>query len=404
MKKVLNIVFSILAVVVLLNVVANKAAHKIVPGYDPPQWTYLEGRNYQKLPSRSVASVLGGKFQSQFEQYVADLVPARDRVLGVNARLQRGCIEVANVPFGYDAYPTFFGSKFCYSPTYQSISESPFNKASFGKKTMGKAVDAYSDLIESHPDVSWVFFMPERAGTFCEMPASRLCSDMADYAYFKKVFLDELPSSCSIVDGSYSNLDDFFENYFKTDHHWQVPGAMRAYRSISEALGNECIEFGDVVEVFDGPYWGAAARNGNIVAGSGDVCYDVEFEQTPLAVTADGVEVRETWLCESYENPWPPYVKKDLYSNFYGDWFHRDRGLITIENEKAPDRTLLIIGDSFTNSFERFFSSSYRRVFVIDPREYDDTVDAFLSTHGVDDAVFVLSAAHAFSKDVLNGL
>ena len=404
MNSFRKIIFVCLVFVIIFCVMVNKGADILVSGYSSPTWSTLEGRYYQKLPKHDVVSLLSGTFQSEFEQYVADLVPQRDRVLLGNARIQRWAIEVANSPFGYIAYPTFFGSEYCYAPSLDVIAEKPYSQRSFSKRRLEKAAELYGALILENPDCNWVYYMPDRPGTFMEQPAAHYVSEMADYHYFEQNYLNKLPSQCKVVDGSYSTSAEYFDDHFRTDHHWQVSGAIKGYRSIMNALGREAIEFGEIKETFGGPYWGAAARNGCIVAGKGDVCYDVVFNQVPLDITADGVEVKETWLCESYSNPWPAYEKDDMFSNYYGDWFHRDKGLITISNSQQKEGALLIIGDSYTNCFERFFTLSYNTVYVIDPRFFDSSINDFIVSHGIDDVVISITAAHAFSDDVLSKL
>jgi hypothetical protein len=80
-----------------------------------------------------------------------------------------------------------------------------------------------------------------------------------------------------------------------------------------------------------------------------------------------------------------PYNKTRLLENVYASYFHNDFAVIEITNEQAPsEETLLIIGDSFTNSFERLFAEHYHTVYVIDPR-YSESLDSFLVDHQIDD-------------------
>lgn len=99
----------------LLCTVADRA------GISFPDWmavnathSNLEGRNYTKLPNASIDAVMSGKFQNTFESYVADLIPMRDEALLANARMQRLSIVPMSVLAGYNYYPTFFGSSYCY--------------------------------------------------------------------------------------------------------------------------------------------------------------------------------------------------------------------------------------------------------------------------------------------------
>ena len=40
---------------------------------------------------------------------------------------------------------------------------------------------------------------------------------------------------------------------------------------------------------------------------------------------------------------------------------------------------------------QRFFAEHYRKVYVIDPRQYEGSIEEFVATHQIDDAVVLLS-------------
>ncbi len=89
------------------------------------------------------------------------------------------------------------------------------------------------------------------------------------------------------------------------------------------------------------------------------------------------------------------------FQNVYAEWFHSDHGLIEIENESAEtDKTLLIIGESFTNNVERLFAESYRKVYVVDPRLFEGNISQLMVAASPDDALVILSGTWS-SEDVL---
>lgn len=92
-----------------------------------------------------------------------------------------------------------------------------------------------------------------------------------------------------------------------------------------------------------------------------------------MRVKINGKEQDAAKLDANIKSP-AGYSKSSRYANAYAEIFHTDYGIIEIRNEEAPDGTLLIIGDSYTNNCERLFAENYRTVYVIDPRKYEASV------------------------------
>ena len=384
-----NIVFIAVIAACLLSVVVYKAIIYFTP-LEEEESSALEARTYQNLPDLTWDSFSSGEYQDDFEQFVADSIPGRDAALLANAALQRSAISAANVPFGYEAYPTFYGSEYLYISGIGAVWGEPMGEPA--KESFAEHADSCSELMAIDSDIDWVFCLCDDVRTSAANPAIPLTSnEVSRSSYYAEDFLNLLPEDCIVVDDSYSSTEEFAEDHFLTDHHWNIRGAIRAYDSIIEALGKEPVEFGEVYTAYEGPFWGSFARRGLSLQGEGDVVLDVEYDRSSLRVTADGVEQDESFLDESYADGYTSYTKSSLFSDCYANYFHSDRGLIEIENLDVQNgESLLIIGDSFSNCMERFFAESYQYVYVIDPRHYEEgTIQEFLDGHDIDDGVFI---------------
>ena len=390
--QVRNIAFVAVAAACLLTVVVYKAAIYLTPLEDEESST-LEGRVYQNLPELTWESFESGEYQDDFEQFVADSVPGRDEVLLANAALQRSAIRLANLPFGFDAYPTFFGSDYVCIPSLGAVWAKSKTVEDVKQDDMDEWAEACSKVIETAPDVEWAFYLCDRSSVSEANPAALLSSDIADYSYLAEGFLTQLAGDCTVIDGSYTNTDDFAEDHYLTDHHWTIQGAMKTYQAIIEVFDKEALEFGEVYVAYEGPFWGSSSRSGLALPGGGDTVCDVEYDRSSLKVTVDGVERDESFLDESYADDYDGHFNSSLFENTYATYFHSDYGLIEIENLDVQNgESLLIIGDSYTNCMERFFAESYRYVYVIDPRHYEEgTIQEFLAGHDIDDAAFVIT-------------
>ena len=278
--KVRNIVFSVLVATVLCSVIGVHIA-SLAPGYDMPTKSQLEGRNYTEFPAINSKSVFGGKAQDAFESYVADRVVNRDTVLLSNAALQRSLIRVANCAFSYDVYPTYYGSDSLVCEPLQAVIEEPIKQKNNSAEHLEKMAQRFTSFMERHDDKRFAFYFVERVSTSKASPAFDLCTDVADYAYFKKHFIDKLPEACRVFDGSYHDTEEFFVDHFTTDHHWQVQGAVKAYQEIIKSFDKQPVEFSGYELVLENGFYGAMAREGLCVEGDGSNLYDVVYKRSP---------------------------------------------------------------------------------------------------------------------------
>lgn len=387
-----NLVFSLIIAVCLFSWIGNRVA--VDQGYAEYETeSYLEGREFQTFPDLTSASFSEGTFQDEFEDYLCDHMPEHDDVILANAAMQRSIIALASLPFGFEAYETYFGSDYVYLPEYSAVLEMPMSTSDLTVESLNTYAEEYSALMEANPDIDWLVYICDRPSTTLANPAVVMSSDVADYEYIRENFLDLLPESCIVVDGSYTDSAEYCAEHYLTDHHWNIYGAIDAYEEIITALGKEAIDLSDVFVAYEGPFWGSEARSG-LVLDEGDVVYDVEYERSSLRVAVGGKEYDASCLAESWQEGYTGHVNEEKFTDSYHACFHGDWGLIEIENLDMEDgETLLIIGDSYTDCFERFFAENYRCVYVIDPRHVDDLdIQEFIDENGIDDVAFIETA------------
>ena len=386
MKSVRNVLFSACVSVLLLACIVN-AGLDFVQGVDKKQ-SFLEGRYYQECPAVTVHSFLEGDMQDETEQYFADLVPRRDSVLLGNAALQRWGITTANIPFGFQAYPTFFGSGFLACPSYEAIAEYPTTQDVATPELVGRARKAVETAVKNHDDVNWLFALVDRSRNSLSNPAHDLVENPADYDYYRTQLLEKLPASCPYVDLSIDDSDRYYDVYYHTDHHAQIGNALDAYQKIMKALDRKPIDIPEIREVYSGPFYGSEARSGLTVDYS-DAVYDIVQPPADFTVEVNGKKTDLAWLNAGYGTE--PYEKKHRFANTYAEYFHGDRGHIHITNPEG-NGSLLIVGDSFTNNMDYLFAYSYHDVHIVDPRHYDGTLNEFLDENPVDDAVLLMAS------------
>ena len=395
MQRIRDIAFTAIVGLVLFAAIGNVAAAKLLPGYDIPEHSTLEGREYQHFPDIGAQTLLNHNFQNDFEQYVADRMLGRNTLLLANAKLQRTGIESANLLFRYPAYPTFYGGTNIVIPEYDATLNQPEEANAARRDELARCAEALGGMAQRHPDVSWYLAMPDRAETTMALPSHDLVATPADYQYYRKNFFKKLPEAFNIIDLGQKKAGSWFSKYYHTDHHWRIQGAIEAYDKVMKAMGRTPVEH-TFFEAYAGPFYGSFARTGLCDINS-DSIDDVAYEHDPLTVYVNGEQVEESFLNTSLAPDFEKFVKSGKFDNAYGDYFHRDYGIIQIVNENADtDDTLVIIGDSFTNPIERVFAESFRTVFVVDPRQFERDgqaaagwdIDDFIEQNDVDSVLF----------------
>ena len=171
------------------------------------------------------------------------------------------------------------------------------------------------------------------------------------------VFVDLLPA-----------LAEDPDNYYKTDHHWSTDGACAAYKAWLQAHGEDPkeadrrgkTEFTTVTDSFRGTLFSKVL--------SEKTAFDsirTPKEPEGLKITADG---REISLFDS-----SALDTRDKYNYFQGGNY----GIVAVENTKKQEgRTLLILKDSFANSFLPFIADDYRRIIMLDERySFEDPLE-----------------------------
>ena len=395
--KIRNIIFVIIVACCLFCVIGYKASGIIFDDIKLPTKSLLEGREYQKFPKISKKTLLKAKFQDEFETYIADLVPKRDRVMLTNAAVQRASIKASSLLFGYKTYPTFYGSKYCYTPSEDIIDEMPELQDEEWLYGLGETASSFNVVAENFQDINWYLYLPDRSSDSENSNAHALAANTVDYSYFKDKFISKLSPQFTYIDGSYSNSEERNKDYFSTDHHWQVQGAYKAYKKIMASMGKTPVSIDGFSVKCQSQFWGSCTRNGLCLAKEPDEVYDFDYVPSELEVNFDGKDKDMSALDEAYSSK--EYKKSGKYANVYAEWFHNDTGLITIKNKKRSG-SLLIIGDSYTNNCERLYAESYGTVYKYDSRFMDETLSDFLSSHKVDDVLVLLSGNKYVSDEL----
>ena len=186
--------------------------------------------------------------------------------------------------------------------------------------------------------------------------------------------------------------------YYKTDHHWTTLGAFYAFQAAAPSLGIE----GDLSRNYVS-YAVSDSFNGMLASKSGvnlgekeqiDIYVPTE-EDTDLIVDYVDEGKRSTSLYDSSK-----LKEKDQYTVFLGG----NSSLLDIRTVSTSTKRLLLVKDSFANSFIPFLTPYYREIVVVDPRYYSGTINDLMDSYRISEVLFLYSGNTFFKDNNISGV
>lgn len=186
--------------------------------------------------------------------------------------------------------------------------------------------------------------------------------------------------------------------YYKTDHHWTTLGAFYAFQAAAPSLGIDGDLSGKYVS-----YTVSDSFNGMLASKSGvnlgekeqiDIYVPTE-EDTDLIVDYVDEGKRSTSLYDSSK-----LKEKDQYTVFLGG----NLSLLDIRTVSTSTKRLLLVKDSFANSFIPFLTPYYREIVVVDPRYYSGTINDLMDSYRISEVLFLYSGNTFFKDNNISGV
>ena len=294
-----------------------------------------ENRYLQLTPKLSWDTVMSGAFMEDMEEYTSDQIVFRDLWTATRSLLQRAEGKE-------DISGTYLGAEGRY---FAKVTEDSFNRAGLEKN-----VGYIREFFAASGKSCRAMIVPSPAGVLRDM-----LPENAPY-YDEAGAFERLDAALggSLLDVR-ETLADVEDPYYHTDHHWTTMGAQAAYRRWAEVTGHTVREDALVcaTEEFRGTLYSKVLLP--------DSVYDSVYyapEITAESVVCDG---KDGTLYDG-----DALTRKDKYELFLGGNY----GQCVITTGTENGKHLLLVKDSFANSFVPFLLGDYETVTMIDLRYF----------------------------------
>lgn len=300
-----------------------------------------ENRYLQQTPKLTIDTVLSGTFMEQAEKYTADQIVFRDVWTAARSILQRaeGKEEISGTYIGSDGryFTKFTDDTFDWEGLQKN--------ASFIRQLFAANEDTpCTALIVPSPAGILSECLPENAPYYDESAAFALLAETLGEA-----LLDSRDTLAAVDDP-----------YYHTDHHWTSMGAQAVYEQWAAETGHEVRQFSlqPASDSFRGTLYSKVLLPSSV--------YDAVYyapEADIVSMDCDGEVSDSLYDLSALE-------QKDKYELFLGGNYAKAVLTTGVENGKH----LLLIKDSFANSFVPFLTADYETITMIDLRYSRDSI------------------------------
>ena len=173
--------------------------------------------------------------------------------------------------------------------------------------------------------------------------------------------------------------EDTFDMFFRTDHHWTGFGTFTGYNAYRERLGEEVLTWEDCKpETLTEEFYGTLYSKVLLPSLTPDM----------IQIPADALDAEYTVMMDGEMHGslfFRDYLdKKDKYAVYFGGNYAKVD--ISMENSRGSE-DLLIIKDSFANSFVPYLLDDFGYITMVDTRFYREDISQLAKSY---DRVLVL--------------
>ncbi len=331
------------------------------------EFSELENRSLQQMPEFNLKDVLSNSWMQDYEAFVKDQFLGRNTWIDLKSRTEYALLKTENndILYGEDDY--LFAKSFSLDDENRYYNN----------------VEALSIFAQRHPGVMDVMIVPSSAEVLSDkLPfAAPMVSELS---YIDEMYAELEDAGANVVnvyDAFIGHTDEYI--YYRTDHHWTSLGAFLAYEYYCEQNGLEVFDTNSYTAVQIPDFYGthySKSRNYNVVPDE-MTYYDLPYNLSVLNTSLNGEENIEDGAIYDYDM----FNERDKYAAYL-----RGNNAYS-ELEGSGEGKILVVKDSYANSFIPYLTANYEQIGIVDFRMNTMLLDDIMSEYGYDKVLFLYS-------------
>lgn len=332
------------------------------------EYSEFENKYLAQKPPFTMKAFLSNEWTQDYETYINDQFVRRDDWITIKSMAETLLLKIENngIAYGSDGYMF---------EKFQSITGDQFQRN----------LDYMMQFVQAHPQDHITLSLIPNAYMILpnKLPEGLVNVDQSAVITDVTQQVNDLGTTAAAVDFTDAlsrHSDEYI--YYRTDHHWTTLGAYYAHAEYVRSLGMESAELsqleGQEVSGFYGTYF-SKAKKFNAIPDT------ITYYPIPDAgVTVDGEEKDGFYDLEKFQ-------VRDKYAAFL--WGNNGytvlkSGVRTPAEGESPSR-ILVIKDSYANSFVPFLLYNFDEVHVVDLRYSAESVSALLEDGAFDQVLLM---------------
>lgn len=341
------------------------------------QFSENENRLLEQKPKFTLDRLFEGRYTKKYEKYTVDQMVGRDKFIQIKTK--------ADDFMGKNSENGVFKCDDGY------LIES-FEKPN--EEYLKANIEAINKFADKHKNIKTSMLIAPTAVNILEdkLPA------FAPVYYNQDEYLSRLSKSIdnkidfvNISSEMKKHKDEYI--YYKTDHHWTTLGAYYAFLDFEKQSGLKTQPNSyDKYRVSNDFYGTLYSKSGYKVKPDQVDIYTPKDKNDQVIVEYKEEKKKSPTIYES-----EALKKKDKYEVFLGG----NHPVVDIKTTSESDKTLLLIKDSYANSFVQFLTPYYKEIIMVDPRYYYEDIEKLIKEKNVTDLLYLYNANTFFNDSSL---
>ena len=330
----------------------------------------LERRDLAQFPKFSFSSLVKNEWTAKYGEYTKDQVIERDSWLKAQSLCESLLFrkeEIGGAMIGKN--DALFTKMFALTPTEE--------------KLLQKNTTLVQQFIEKFPGQVTFLLAPSSSVINAEeLPANTPMLD--ENARLDTIFYAVSEANSLDLREPFTAAKDDVQLYYDTDHHWTSYGAYLAYQQFCQMRGLTPMEVSESDYTTVPGFYGTTYSKALYWKSKPDT---IAYLDLPNAMTVWNVsptfELTENFTATMYDK------SKLETGDKYAMFLYGNNGYSTIEGD--GEGSILVVKDSYANSFIPYLTANYARIGVIDPRGFGLSVADFAQQEGYDEVLLLFN-------------